>query len=135
MMTGVLVDTNVLLDLIMEDQEWLEWSASALERAADDAPLMINPIIYAEASIGYNRIEEFETAVPSGYFQRRQLPWEAAFLAGKCFALYKKRGGTKSAPLPDFYIGAHAAVEGLTLLTRDPKRYRYYFPKLRLIAP
>ena len=73
--------------------------------------------------------------MPSGYFQRRQLPWEAAFLAGKCFALYKKRGGTKTAPLPDFYIGAHAAVEGLTLLTRDPKRYRYYFPKLRLIAP
>ena len=135
MMTGVLVDTNVLLDLIVEDSEWLDWSASALERAAADAPLLINPIIYAEASIGYNRIEEFEAAIPSDYFHRRQLPWEAAFLAGKCFAIYKKRGGRKPAPLPDFYIGAHAAVEGFTLLTRDPKRYHAYFPKLRLIAP
>lgn len=134
-MTGVLVDTNVLLDVITRDDEWVDWSASALEQAAGDAPLMINPIIYAEASIGYNRIEEFEAAAPPGWLERRQLPWEAAFLAGKCFALYKKRGGRKAAPLPDFYIGAHAAIEGLTLLTRDARRYRTYFPKLRLIAP
>lgn len=129
------MDTNVLLDITTQDDKWLDWSASAMERAAGDGPLMINPIIYAEASIGFNRIEEFDAAVPAAWIERRQLPWAAAFLAGKCFALYKKRGGTKTAPLPDFYIGAHAAIEGLSLLTRDPRRYRAYFPKLSIIAP
>ena len=134
-MPGVLVDTNVLLDVIMQDEEWLDWSASALERAAASSRLITNPIIYAEMSMGYERIEDLESAVPAAWLERRALPWEAAFLAGKCYLRYRKRGGNRTSPLPDFYIGAHAAVEGLTLLTRDPRRYRTYFPKLPIIAP
>ncbi len=134
-MAGVLVDSNVVLDLVNRDAEWLDWSASALERAAASSRVLINPIIYAEISIRFDRIEDLEAAVPLSYFERRPLPWEAAFLAGKCFVQYRKRGGTKVAPLPDFYIGAHAAVEGLTPLTRDARRYRAYFPKLSIIAP
>ena len=121
--------------MITEDDEWLDWSAAALERAAASSPLAINPIIYAEVSIGFDRIEDLNAALPDDYFERRALPWEAAFLAGKCFVRYRRDGGAKAAPLPDFYIGAHAAIEGLTLLTRDPRRYRTYFPKLPLIAP
>jgi len=132
---GVLVDSNVLLDVITQDDEWLDWSSSALDRAAAAAHLVINPIIYGEVSAGYHRIEELDAAVSASYFERRALPWEAAFLAGKCFVRYKRAGGSKRSPLPDFYIGAHAAVEGLTLLTRDPRRYRVYFPKLSIIAP
>jgi predicted nucleic acid-binding protein len=134
-MTGVLVDSNVILDVVTEDAEWLDWSASALERAASGAPLIINPLIYAEVSIGFHRIEELDAALPVDYFERRPLPWAAGFLAGKCFAAYRARGGSKRSPLPDFYIGAHAAIEGLTLLTRDPRRYRTYFPRLRLLGP
>ena len=134
-MAGVLVDSNVLLDLIMQDAEWLDWSSSALSRAAASERLVINPIIYAEISAGYHRIEELDEAVPVAHFERRALPWAAAFLAGKCFVRYRRAGGSRRSPLPDFYIGAHAAVEGLTLLTRDPRRYRVYFPKLSLIAP
>jgi predicted nucleic acid-binding protein len=125
----------VLLDVITEDDEWLDWSAAALERAAASSRLVINPIIYAEVSIGFDRIEDLDAALPNAYFERRALPWEAGFLAGKCFLQYRRGGGGKANPLPDFYIGAHAAIEGLTLLTRDPRRYRAYFPKLKLIAP
>lgn len=134
-MPGVLVDTNVILDIITQDEQWLDRSATALERAAASSRLAINPIIYAEISMGYNRIEELESAVPAIWLERRPLPWDAAFLAGKCYVKYRRRGGTRRSPLPDFYIGAHAAVEGLTLLTRDPKRYRAYFPRLSIIAP
>lgn len=134
-MSGVLVDSNVLLDVILQDDEWLDWSSSALDRAAASGHLVINPIIYAEVSAGYDRIEELDEAVPPLYFERRALPWEAAFLAGKCFVRYRRSGGSRRSPLPDFYIGAHAAIEGLTLLTRDPRRYRVYFPKLSIIAP
>jgi predicted nucleic acid-binding protein len=134
-MPGVLVDTSVVLDIITQDEQWLDWSAAALERAAASSRLVINPIIYAEISMGYNLIEELESAVPATWLERRPLPWEAAFLAGKCFLQYRKRGGIRVSPLPDFYIGAHAAIEGLTLLTRDPKRYRRYFPRLAIIAP
>lgn len=134
-MSSVLVDTNVLLDVLTEDPKWLDWSSTALERAADESGLVINPIVYAEVSIGFDRIEDVESALPHDVFVRSPLPWDAAFLAGKCFAAYKRRGGEKRSPLPDFYIGAHAAVAGLSLLTRDPARYRTYFPKLRLIAP
>ena len=134
-MADVLVDSNVVLDVITEDDEWLDWSSSALDRAAASTRLLINPIIYAEVSAAYHRIEELEAAVPPAYFERRALPWEAAFLAGKCFVRYRRAGGVRRSPLPDFYIGAHAAVEGLTLLTRDPRRYRTYFPRLRIIAP
>ena len=135
MVVGVLIDTSVLLDIVTEDDEWLEWSSAALERAASSFRLAINPIIYAEVSVGFDRIEDLDAALPTDYFERRPLPWEAGFLAGKCFLRYKRGGGARSAPPPDFYIGAHAAIEGLTVLTRDPKRYRAYFPRLPMIAP
>jgi predicted nucleic acid-binding protein len=132
---ATLVDSKVLLDVITEDPEWLDWSASALAQAADTSPLVINPIVYAEVAARFARIEDLEEALPADYYERRPLPWEAAFLAGQCFVKYRRRGGSRRSPLPDFYIGAHAAVEGLTLLTRDPKRYRTYFSTLRIIAP
>ncbi|MDD2736818.1 MAG: type II toxin-antitoxin system VapC family toxin [Desulfuromonadaceae bacterium] len=135
MKTDVLVDSNVLLDILEEDAHWYEWSSTQLQKAADRCSLIINPVIYAEISVGFQRIEELEEVLPPDYFQRVALPWEAAFLAGKCFIRYRKLGGTKSSPLPDFFIGAHAAVSGLTLLTRDAARYRTYFPSLKLITP
>jgi hypothetical protein len=130
-----LVDSNVLLDVITGDEEWLDWSAAALARAADTSPLVINPIVYAEVAARFARIEDLEEALPREYYERRALPWDAAFLAGQCFVRYRRRGGVRRSPLPDFYIGAHAAIEGLTLLTRDAKRYRRYFPGLRLLSP
>jgi predicted nucleic acid-binding protein len=133
--TEVLVDSNILLDILEEDANWYEWSATQLQTAADRAALIINPIIYAEVSVGFGRIEELEEALPQDFFQRKAIPWEAAFLAGKCFMRYRQLGGTKRSPLPDFFIGAHAAVSGLTLLTRDAARYRTYFPSLKLITP
>jgi predicted nucleic acid-binding protein len=133
--TDILVDSNVLLDLLEEDENWYEWSSTQLQKAADHSSLIINPVIYAEISVGFQRIEELEEALPLDFFQRRPLPWEAAFLAGKCFIRYRKLGGTKRSPLPDFFIGAHAAVSGLTLLTRDSARYRTYFPSIKLITP
>ncbi|MDO9079180.1 MAG: type II toxin-antitoxin system VapC family toxin [Desulfuromonadales bacterium] len=132
---NVLVDSNVLLDILEEDVNWYEWSSTQLQKAADRSALVINPIIYAEVSVGFERIEELEEALPLDFFQRKALPWEAAFLAGKCFMRYRQLGGSKRSPLPDFFIGAHAAVAGLTLLTRDAARYRTYFPSLKLITP
>jgi hypothetical protein len=131
----VLVDSNVLLDILTEDSRWFEWSSNALADAAEEATLVINPIIYAEVSIGFVRIEEHEEALPASHYRRDALPWEAGFLAGKCFVAYRRRGGTRATPLPDFYIGAHAAVTGMDLLTRDAARYKTYFPRLRLISP
>jgi hypothetical protein len=132
---SVLVDSNVLLDIATDDPKWGEWSAGALERAADRESLAINPIIYAEVSIRFEAIEELEEVLPSDAFRREALPYEAGFLAGKAFLAYRRRGGRRSSPLPDFYIGAHAAVAGYRLLTRDATRYRTYFPALDLIAP
>lgn len=134
-MTAVLVDSNVLLDVLTGDPEWGEWSEAALAKCADFATLVVNPIVYAEVSIGFERIEELEDALPPELLRREPLPWEAGFLAGKCFVAYRRRGGLGRAPLPDFYIGAHAAVCGYRLLTRDARRYRTYFPSLPLIAP
>ncbi len=134
-MPGFLVDSNVLLDVLTEDPSWYEWSSSALARCAEEGPLAINPLVYAEVSIGFERIEDLDEALDSAGFQRLALPWEAAFLAGKCFLRYRRRGGVRSSTLPDFYIGAHALVEGRTLLTRDAARYRTYFPRLALVAP
>ena len=134
-MATTLVDSNVLLDVITEDDEWVDWSASALSRAADISMLAINPIVYAEVAARFARIEDLEEAVPPDYYRRLALPWEAAFLAGQCFVKYRRRGGSRRSPMPDFYIGAHAAIQGLTLLTRDPRRYRAYFPAVRIIAP
>ncbi|WP_461834226.1 type II toxin-antitoxin system VapC family toxin [Desulfothermus sp.] len=130
-----LVDSNVLLDVLTEDPNWFEWSASRLVECVENDILVINPIIYAEISIGFEKIEEVEEALPSDIFIREPLPWEAAFLAGKCFLAYKKRKGKKTSPLPDFYIGAHAAVCRYILLTRDSRRYRTYFPKLKIVSP
>ena len=134
-MAVTLVDSNVLLDVMTEDPDWFDWSAEALAGCADQGPLGINPIIYAEVSIRFKRIEALEEALPADTFLRLPLPWEAAFLAGKCFVRYRKQRGNKRAPLPDFYIGAHAAVTGLTLLTRDPQPYRTHFPRLALVCP
>ena len=133
-MAGTLVDSNVLLDLFTEDPRWREWSETQLADALDRGPTLINPIIYAEISISFERIEELEQALPQE-LEREALPWEAAFLAGKCFLAYRRRGGERRSPLPDFYIGAHAAVTGRALLTRDPGRYRSLFPRLELISP
>lgn len=134
-MTPVLVDSNVLLDIATDDQRWADWSVTAVEREAGRARLVINPIIYAEVSVGYERVEELERSLPANIYHREPLPFDSAFLAGKAFLMYQLRGGKKWTPLPDFYIGAHAAVAGYRLLTRDAKRYRTYFPKLELICP
>jgi predicted nucleic acid-binding protein len=131
----ILVDSNVLLDILAEDPVWFSWSADHLAELAEKSVLVINPVIYAEVSIGFATIEEIEGVFPSPYFVREEIPWEAAFLAGKCFLSYRRSGGAKRSPLPDFFIGAHAAVRGMTLLTRDAQRYRTYFPRLQLIAP
>jgi predicted nucleic acid-binding protein len=134
-MTAILVDSNVLLDVMTEDARWFSWSAGAIEQAAGTARLLINPIIYAEVSVRYSRIEELDAALPKTMFDREAIPYEAAFLAGKSFLAYRRRGGTKQSPHPDFFIGAHAAVAGYRLLTRDAARYRTYFPKLSVVAP
>jgi predicted nucleic acid-binding protein len=131
----VLVDSNVLLDILEDDPVWFDWSSMQISRCAEDSILVINPIIYAEVSIGFNRVEELEEALPADIFECRPLPWEAAFLAGKCFLTYRRSGGIRRSPLPDFFIGAHALVQGMILLTRDAARYQSYFPKLTLIAP
>jgi predicted nucleic acid-binding protein len=134
-MTAVLIDSNVLLDLMTEDPRWFSWSAKALANAAETLRLVINPIIYAEVSIRYSRIEDLNAALPKAMIDREPIPYEAAFLAGKAFRVYRRRGGTKRSTLPDFFVGAHASVAGYSLLTRDATRYRTYFPKLPLIAP
>jgi hypothetical protein len=133
--TATLVDSNVVLDIADEDAEWLDWSSAMLAKAAERGPVVINPIIYGEVSTRYDGIEALDDALPLDFYVRAPLPWEAAFLAAKAFRHYRRRGGTRSSTLPDFFIGAHAAVTGMTLLTRDARRYRAYFPKLRIIAP
>jgi predicted nucleic acid-binding protein len=134
-MTAILVDSNVLLDLMTQDPQWFAWSANALANAANQFRLVVNPIVYAEVSIRYSRIEDLDATLPKSMFDREALPYEAAFLAGKVFLAYRARGGTRHAPLPDFLIGAHAAVAGYQLLTRDTARYRTNFPTLSLISP
>lgn len=132
---GVLIDSNILLDIATNDAKWGDWSAHALAECADCTALIINPIIYAEVSIGFSTIEALDAALPLACYEREALPWEAGFLAGKCFLDYRRRGGQRATPLPDFYIGAHAAIEQLALLTRDVKRYRTYYPKLEILEP
>jgi hypothetical protein len=134
-MADILVDSNVILDVVTEDPKWGEWSAAQLEALAESHTLVINPLIYSEVSIGFDRIEDLDLALPSEFFRRDPLPWEAGFLAGKCFVKYRRSGGKRRSPLPDFYIGAHAAIQGIALLTRDMNRYKTYFPKLVLISP
>jgi predicted nucleic acid-binding protein len=133
--TPVLVDSNVILDVVSGRAPWAAWSSTALEALADEARLVINPLVYAEVSVGFDSIEGLEEVLPMGLYAREPLPYEAAFLAGKAFLDYRRRGGTRTSPLPDFYIGAHAAVARYRLLTRDSRRYRAYFPRLEVIAP
>ena len=130
-----LVDSNVLLDVVTEDAEWVDWSSAMLAQAAQSGRLVINPLVYAEVSCGFDRIEALEEVLPAEYFVREALPWAAAFLAGKVFLKYRRSGGVRTAPFPDFYIGAHAAIAGHTLLTRDARRFSAYFPRLHIIAP
>jgi predicted nucleic acid-binding protein len=134
-MPGTLVDSNVLIDVLTEDEEWFDWSSSMLAAAADRGTLVINPIIYAEVSVAFTRIEDLDDSLPRAYYRREELPWAAAFLAGQAYVKYRRRGGARRSPLPDFYVGAHAALAGLALLTRDARRYRAYFPTVRVIAP
>jgi len=132
----VLVDSNVILDLFSQDPRWWSWSSAALEEAAGDDRLVINPIVYGEISFRFEAIEDLEDALPP-IIEREDVPYEAAFLAAKAFVAYRRRAGTagRTSLLPDFYIGAHAAIRGYRLLTRDVARYKTYFPKVTLIAP
>lgn len=130
-----LVDSNVLLDVIQPGGPWEAWSAAALASALDDGQVFINPIIYAEASVRFATPADVDDALPSTLYGRQPLPYAAGFLAGKAYQMYRANGGERRSPMPDFYIGAHAIVSGYRLLTRDPRRYRAYFPKLPLIAP
>ena len=131
----VLVDSNVIIDVRSEDPVWFDWSARTLADTAGRHQLAINPVIYAEVSIDADRIEDLDVELPERDYVRLALPYAAAFLAGKAFVAYRRAGGERRSPLPDFYIGAHAAVERLTLLTRDAARYRTYFPTVTLISP
>ena len=130
-----LVDSSVVLDIVTDDPAWGDWSADALAQARDDGRLVINPIVYAEVSTGFGRIEDLDETIPASDFEREPLPYQAGFVAGKAFLIYRKRGGVRHSPLPDFYIGAHAAVRGYRLVTRDASRFRTYFPSVELIAP
>jgi predicted nucleic acid-binding protein len=132
---GTLVDANVLLDVLTEGARWLPWSMSALEAAAEAGPLLINQVVYSEVSTRFSRIEDLDDALPADDYRRAMMPWEAAFLADKAYVRYRRSGGTRRSTLPDFFIGAHAAVDDLALLTRDAARYRTYFPTVTLIAP
>ena len=131
----ILVDTSVLVDVTTDDPRWGEWSSDALAGALDRDQVVANPMVFAEFSLAFLNERDAESTLDQLRVQRLDLPWRAAFLAGKAFALYRSRGGHKGQPLPDFFIGAHAAVAGMTLLTRDPRRVKQYFPKVRLIAP
>ena len=129
----IMVDSCVLLDIFTEDENWYTRSAKTLEIYGESDEPAINPIIYGEVSVGFSRIEELERVLPTAIFKRLPIPPEAAFLAGKAFLTYKKRDGRRRSPLPDFYIGAHASVLGIPLISRDVKRFRSYFPNLKLV--
>ncbi|VEN72941.1 DNA-binding protein [Candidatus Desulfarcum epimagneticum] len=134
-MKGVLVDSNIILDVFLDDPNWAEWSESRLVEFSSVGELFINPIVYSEVSVDFKRIEELESALKQAGFQMLQIPKEALFLAGKAFLRYRKNKGAKRSPLPDFYIGAQAAIFQLPLITRDLSRYRAYFPTVQLISP
>jgi predicted nucleic acid-binding protein len=130
-----MIDSCVLLDVIAIDPQWADWSAGQIAAAMDAGRVVINPLIYAEVSVGYRSIEELDELLPAGDYEREPLPYLAGFAAGKAFVRYRRGGGDKRSPMPDFYIGAHAAVAGYRLLTRDARRYRTYFPSIDVIAP
>ncbi|RUT87833.1 MULTISPECIES: type II toxin-antitoxin system VapC family toxin [unclassified Mesorhizobium] len=129
------VDTNVLLDLVTDDPNWAEWSIAQLEAASLDGPLLINDVVYAELAVRYIGIEDIEAFLDAAGLEMAPMPRAALFLAGKVFTQYRRSGGSRTGVLPDFFIGAHAAVAKLPLLTRDVGRYQTYFPSLRLITP
>ena len=131
----VLVDTNVLLDVLQDDPQWAEWSQNSLDKASLSDSLSINAVIYSELSIAFERIEDLESVLSEASLLVEPIPREALFLAGKAFVNYRRRKGAKQCVLPDFYIGAHAAVSGFSILTRDVSRYRTYFPTVELIGP
>ena len=131
----VLADSNVLLDIIKCDPQWLPWSRFALTNALLNGRVFVNPLIYAELPITYQTSAQLDQILNLLGIERAELPWEAAHLAGQAFIQYKRRGGNKTSPLPDFYIGAHAQVAGFTLLTRDVNRFRTYFPSVCLLTP
>jgi predicted nucleic acid-binding protein len=132
---ATLVDSCVLLDVIAGDEQWADWSAEQIAVAMDAGRVVINPLIYAEVSVGYETVEELDELLPAGDYVREPLPYVAGFAAGKAFLRYRRGGGDKRSPMPGFYIGAHAAVAGYRLLTRDVRRYRTYFPTVDIIAP
>ncbi|NEQ39865.1 MAG: type II toxin-antitoxin system VapC family toxin [Okeania sp. SIO3I5] len=134
-MSEILVDSNVILDILTKDPQWFDWSSQMVTNYANQGDLVINPIIYAEISTGFNQPEEVEEALPEDFFRRDPLPYSAAFLAGQSFLTYRQRGGIRRSPLPDFYIGAHATIANIPLLTGDVNRYRTYFPVVQLITP
>lgn len=131
----LLVDTNVILDVVTNDPKWATWSQSQLDAAAVTETLAINDVIYAELSLAFERIEDLDAAISKVGFRHEAIPREALFLAAKAFLTYRRKGGAKGGVLPDFFIGAHASILGIALLTRDKDRYKTYFPKLQLIAP
>jgi predicted nucleic acid-binding protein len=131
----VLVDTNVLLDVLQDDPQWAAWSQEKLDAASTTDTLAINPVIYSELSVAFDRIEELEAVIAEGSLAVEPIPREALFLAGKVFLNYRRNRGTKQSVLPDFYIGAHAAVMQWPILTRDVGRYRTHFPTVSLITP
>ena len=131
----LLVDTNVLVDVLQDDPQWADWSIGQLRAQSKVHELAINPIIYAEMSLSFSTLESLDDVVDSLGLSMRDMPRPALFLAAKAFAQYRRRGGSKNQVLPDFVIGAHAAVEGWQLLTRDASRFRTYFPRLQVISP
>jgi predicted nucleic acid-binding protein len=131
----VLVDTNVLVDVLQDDPEWADWSTAQMRAQARVHPLAINPIVYAEVSLSFSTLEALDGVVNTLGLQMREVPRSALFLAGKAFLQYRRRGGRKAQVLPDFFIGAHAAVQGWRLLTRDARRFTTYFPTLEVVAP
>jgi len=131
----ILVDSNVLLDVVTDDAQWRPWSEAALSDAVLTGAVVVNQLVYAEVSIAYRRAQELDAVLNRLRIQRADLPWEAAYLAGRAFLSFRRSDGQKSSPMPDFYIGAHAQASGAQLLTRDVRRYRTYFPDVPLIAP
>ncbi|MEA3468112.1 MAG: type II toxin-antitoxin system VapC family toxin [Thermodesulfobacteriota bacterium] len=134
-MNGVFIDSCILLDLFTDDPNWAAWSEGILDRYSQTNTLYINSIVYAEVSIGFNKIEELEKAIEQLSIKVLEIPREALFLTGKTFLKYRKNKGTKNAPLPDFFIGAHTSVSSFDLITRDIKKFRTYFPQVKLIHP
>lgn len=134
-MKDTLVDSSVLIDILTNDVKWFARSSFALEEAMNSSAIVINPIIFAEVSASYKNFEELDRRLPIELYRRDDLPFEAAFLAARAFIKYRRKGGSRTTPMPDFLIGAHAEVHNFCILTRDPRRFRRYFPSVELITP